>query len=221
MGRRAALVVGVLFSHRCDDLWWWWRREPDPSPTGLVAWTRPVGSSRGHPGARQPDEGDLIGACRPDRSPGCPPGRRACHPLPSHRAETAITSMAQATAAQPITVGVDTHLDSHVAHAGDQLGRRLGTRSVPTTPPATRTGSPGPAGSASPSPGGWKAPAPPAPPWPASWPQRPGRGGGQPTRRPGPPPPRQVRPDRCRGGRPRGPGRPGHRGPRPEPGRWR
>jgi hypothetical protein len=105
MGRRAALVVGVLFSHRCDDLWWWWRREPDPSPTGLVAWTRPVGSSRGHPGARQPDEGDLIGACRPDRSPGCPPGRRACHPLPSHRAETAITSMAQATAAQPITVG--------------------------------------------------------------------------------------------------------------------
>src|SRR5215217_785172 len=42
--------------------------------------------------------------------------------------------MAQATAAQPITVGVDTHLDSHVAHAGDQLGRRVGTRSVPTTP---------------------------------------------------------------------------------------
>jgi len=32
--------------------------------------------------------------------------------------------MAQATAAQPITVGVDTHLDSHVAHANDQLGHR-------------------------------------------------------------------------------------------------
>jgi transposase len=31
--------------------------------------------------------------------------------------------MAQATAAQPITVGVDTHLDSHVAQANDQLGR--------------------------------------------------------------------------------------------------
>ena len=30
--------------------------------------------------------------------------------------------------------GVDTHLDSHVAHANDQLGRRVGTRSVPTTP---------------------------------------------------------------------------------------
>jgi Transposase len=42
--------------------------------------------------------------------------------------------MAHATAAQPITVGVDTHLDSHVAHAGDQLGRRVGTPSVPTTP---------------------------------------------------------------------------------------
>jgi transposase len=42
--------------------------------------------------------------------------------------------MAQATAAQPITIGVDTHLDSHLAHAGDQLGRRVGTRSVPTTP---------------------------------------------------------------------------------------
>ena len=42
--------------------------------------------------------------------------------------------MAHATAAQPITVGVDTDLDSHVAHANDQLGRRVGTRSVPTTP---------------------------------------------------------------------------------------
>jgi hypothetical protein len=42
--------------------------------------------------------------------------------------------MAYATAAQPITVGVDTHLEVHVAHANDQLGRRVGTRSVPTTP---------------------------------------------------------------------------------------
>jgi transposase len=41
---------------------------------------------------------------------------------------------AHAAAAQPITVGVDTHLDSHVAHANDQLGRRVGTLSVPTTP---------------------------------------------------------------------------------------
>ena len=42
--------------------------------------------------------------------------------------------MAHATAAQPITVGVDTHLDLHVAHANDQLGRRLETVSIPTTP---------------------------------------------------------------------------------------
>jgi transposase len=33
-----------------------------------------------------------------------------------------------------VTVGVDTHTDQHVAVALDQLGRRLGTRSVPTTP---------------------------------------------------------------------------------------
>jgi hypothetical protein len=78
--------------------------------------------------------------------------------------------MAHATAAQPITVGVDTHLDLHVAHANDQLGRRVGTRSVPTTPAgyqalltwAHRLGEPVA--------WGWKAPVPPAPPWPASWP---------------------------------------------------
>lgn len=33
-----------------------------------------------------------------------------------------------------ITVGVDTHADLHVGVALDQFGRRLGTRSVPTTP---------------------------------------------------------------------------------------
>ena len=33
-----------------------------------------------------------------------------------------------------ITVGVDTHLDVHVAHAADQLGRRVDTVQVPTTP---------------------------------------------------------------------------------------
>jgi transposase len=33
-----------------------------------------------------------------------------------------------------ITVGVDTHTDLHVGVALDQFGRRLGTRSVPTTP---------------------------------------------------------------------------------------
>jgi transposase len=33
-----------------------------------------------------------------------------------------------------ITVGIDTHLDLHVGHAGDQLGRRIDTVQVPTTP---------------------------------------------------------------------------------------
>jgi transposase len=38
------------------------------------------------------------------------------------------------TTAPRITVGVDTHLDVHVAHANDQLGRRGDTLSIPTTP---------------------------------------------------------------------------------------
>ena len=33
-----------------------------------------------------------------------------------------------------VTVGVDTHSDIHVAVALDQLGRRLGTMTIPTTP---------------------------------------------------------------------------------------
>src|SRR5215211_6525940 len=33
-----------------------------------------------------------------------------------------------------VTVGVDSHTDQHVGVALDQFGRRLGTRSVPTTP---------------------------------------------------------------------------------------
>ena len=33
-----------------------------------------------------------------------------------------------------VTVGVDTHKDTHVARAKDQLGRRLGERAIPTTP---------------------------------------------------------------------------------------
>jgi transposase len=41
--------------------------------------------------------------------------------------------MAYPTAPQ-LTIGVDTHLDLHVAHAADQLGRHLATVQVPTTP---------------------------------------------------------------------------------------
>jgi transposase len=38
------------------------------------------------------------------------------------------------TSAPRTTVGVDTRLDVHVAHAGDQLGRCVATTSIPTTP---------------------------------------------------------------------------------------
>jgi transposase len=61
-----------------------------------------------------------------------PPGWR----VPStrhHRKETAITTMAHPAPAR-VTVGVDTHLDIHVAHAKDAMGRRLGTCSIPATP---------------------------------------------------------------------------------------
>jgi transposase len=33
-----------------------------------------------------------------------------------------------------VTLGIDTHADTHVAAALDQAGRLLGTRTVPTTP---------------------------------------------------------------------------------------
>ena len=42
--------------------------------------------------------------------------------------------MAHTAAAQRITIGVDTHLDLHVAHANDQLGRGVDTIQIPTTP---------------------------------------------------------------------------------------
>jgi hypothetical protein len=67
----------------------------------------------------------------------------------------------------------------------------------PTTPAATATCSPGPAGSASPSPGAWRAPAPTALGSPASFAclsQAARPSGGQPARPPSPPPTRQVRP---------------------------
>jgi hypothetical protein len=85
------------------------------------------------PPAPQPDGGDLLRACRPDSSQCCPPGRRACHPPPGQGKETAITSIPHPEAPQ-LTIGVDTHLEVHVAHANDQLGRPLATLQIPTTP---------------------------------------------------------------------------------------
>jgi transposase len=44
-----------------------------------------------------------------------------------------MTSMAHPAAPQ-LTIGVDTHLEVHVAHANDQLGRPVATVQIPTTP---------------------------------------------------------------------------------------
>ena len=64
--------------------------------------------------------------------------RPARVPSPTRNGEeTAITSMAH-PAAPELTIGVDTHLDVHVAHAADQLGRRVDTVQIPTTPAGYR-----------------------------------------------------------------------------------
>jgi len=57
----------------------------------------------------------------------------ACRPPPDQQKEPAITTIAHPERPR-VTVGVDTHLDVHVAHAKDQLGRRMETVSIPTTP---------------------------------------------------------------------------------------
>jgi hypothetical protein len=105
-----------------------------------------------------------------------------------------------------VTVGVDPHLDTHVAAVIDQAGRLCGTQALPAS---TRgyvalvtwaerlerwSGS------------AWKAPAPPGPGWPACPRLRPPGGGGQPARPQHPPPPRHV------GSDPRPGRRPGHPG---------
>ena len=56
---------------------------------------------------------------------------------PCHREETAITSIPHPVAAQ-LTIGVDTYLEVHVAHANDQLGRPVATTQIPTTPAGYR-----------------------------------------------------------------------------------
>jgi len=65
------------------------------------------------------------------------PPSDACRPPPDHRRETASPTIAQLQRPR-VTVGVDTHLDVHVAHAKDALGRRLATVSIPTTPAGYR-----------------------------------------------------------------------------------
>src|SRR4030095_10582255 len=105
-----------------------------------------------------------------DSSQCCPPGRRTCHPPPGQGKETAMTSIPHPDGPQ-LTIGVDTHLEVHVAHANDQLGRPLATIQIPTTPAgyqqllawAQELGEPIVWG-------GWKAPAATVLPSPVSWP---------------------------------------------------
>jgi hypothetical protein len=56
---------------------------------------------------------------------------------PTLRRETAITTIAHPEPTR-VTIGVDTHLNVHVAHAKDALGRQLATTSIPTTPDGYR-----------------------------------------------------------------------------------
>jgi transposase len=65
------------------------------------------------------------------RSAVHPPGRRV--PSPYLGRETAITTIAHPESAR-VTVGVDTHGEVDVASARDQLGRRVASTLVPTSP---------------------------------------------------------------------------------------
>ena len=58
------------------------------------------------------------------------PGR-ACHPLTIRTREGMAMTIVEST--RPVTGGVDTHLDSHVAAAVDANGGLLGVESFPTT----------------------------------------------------------------------------------------
>jgi transposase len=70
-------------------------------------------------------------------SQSCPPARPACRRPPISVEGVTATTMAH-LAPPRVTIGVDTHLEVHVAHAKDQLGRRLAAVSIPTTPAGYR-----------------------------------------------------------------------------------
>src|SRR6266508_6350502 len=112
---------------------------PDPPqswPGGLCSTCRP--ELRPPLAKHRPSNRDLIGPCAPRPIAGLSArSAGACHPLSTRPKEMAVTTMAHPGATR-VTVGVDTHGDVHVAHAGDQLGCRLDTVSVPTTPSGYR-----------------------------------------------------------------------------------
>ena len=101
---------------------------PDPLSTwakGALRVTRRPDTSvspNGHPG---PERRDLIGACTGDvtrhsivRSP-----RRVGSERDSERSSTDVMMTDAEKAATEVILGVDTHLDVHVAVALDHLGR--------------------------------------------------------------------------------------------------
>ena len=76
--------------------------------------------------------------------------------------------MAHPAAAQ-VTIGVDTHLEVHVAHAVDQLGRRLDSIQTPSTPTGSAQLLIWAQALGDPVAWAWKAPGPTVLLWPASW----------------------------------------------------
>src|SRR5215216_73416 len=81
---------------------------------------------------------DLIGACHRRRGPSqyrplLGSSGRDTYPTTTGGTDKAMSTVERSSTAVEVVLGVDTHLDSHVAVALDQLGRRLGALTVPTT----------------------------------------------------------------------------------------
>jgi transposase len=72
--------------------------------------------------------------------------------------------------AGPVTGGVDTHADVHVAAVVDQVGRVLGTQAFPATTAGYRAALAWMSAHGELAGSGWRAPAAMVPGWPATWP---------------------------------------------------
>ena len=116
--------------------------------------------------------------------------------------------------ASPVTVGVDTHLDTHVAAVIDQTGRLLDTQGFAASTHGYVALVTWAEGSGRWSASGSKGPAPWGRPDPVRARLWAGGGRGGPAGAQHPPAPGQVRPDRRPGRRPSDPGRGGDRSPK-------
>lgn len=101
--------------------------------TGFGPFQRFVGrgrDSRWHPPL---GDRDLIGACSHRRpSLSCPPSRQV-RAIPVHLLSEGMAMTTIAEQERHVTIGIDTHRDTHVAVALDAQGRMLATRSFATT----------------------------------------------------------------------------------------